>query len=200
MLAVLALALAAAGPAAANGDPASHFLLAQDVFLPFQQRLSDDAKADLVAVVERANERGYPLKVAVINTPSDLGTAGHLFAFPQEYAEFLGKEIGFQFQGHLLIAMPEALGLSHRGGEPDPQAAAIADIPVGEGADGPARAAITAVERLAAVEAPAGGGFPLVPVLAAVTALLLVGGVVALLLVARRRQPAEPEAGSSTTT
>jgi hypothetical protein len=194
------VALAAPAPAAANGDPASHFLLVQDVFLPFEQRLSDDAKGDLVAAVQRANRAGYEVKVAVVNTPADLGTARGQFGSAQGYAEFLGKEIGFQFQGHLLVAMPQGLGLSRRGGEPDPQADALDGVRVGEGADGTARAAIEGVSRLAAVEAREGDGFPLVPALAAVATLLVLGGLVGLVLVGRRRQPEEAGTGSSTTT
>jgi hypothetical protein len=188
------VALVVVPGAQANGDPASHFLLAQDVFFPFEQKLSDSVKSDLVTVVQSANGAGYPVKAAIINTPSDLGLIAELFGKPQEYAEFLGSELGFLYRGHLLIAMPDGLGLSHRGGKPDPQRTLVGGMTVPEGADGTGEAAIRAVARVAtaagrpvAVPDGSGGGVPVVLVVVGVLTVLVVVAAGALVVVARRR-------------
>jgi len=182
------------GPAAAraNGDPASDFLLSQDVFFPFENKLSAGVKQDLVAAAERANSAGYPVRVAILNTRSDLGLVPQMFGRPQPYAEFLGSEIGFVFQGHLLVAMPKGLGLSYKGGKPDPDRGVVARIRVPDGPDGTGTAAVRAVPRLAARAGRTGGGGGAgvsVEVIAAVVAtLLMIGGILVIVLLARRRQ------------
>ena len=192
MVALVALALPAAAPA--NGDPASDFLLSQDVFFPFERKLSAPVKQDLVAAIERANEAGYPTKVAIINSRSDLGLVPGMFGKPQDYAEFLGSEIRFQFLGHLVVAMPQGLGLSYQGGKPDPQRSTVAKIPVPDGADGTGTASIRAIDRLAAAGASdSGGGFPMEIVAGLAATLLVLAGIAAVVVLARRRQQPEDD-------
>ena len=104
-----------------------------------------------MTVVARANDAGYPVKTAIVNTAFDLGTVVDLFGKPQEYAEFLGNELGYVYQGHLLIAMPDGLGLSHRGGKPDPQRTLVEGMAVPDGADGTGEAAVLAVVAVGAL-------------------------------------------------
>ena len=184
--------------ARANGDPASDFLLSQDVFFPFENKLSARVKQDLVGAVEQANSAGYPVKVAIINTRSDLGLVPQMFGRPQPYAEFLGSEIGFVFQGHLVVAMPQGLGLSFKGGKPDPNRGVVARIRVNGGPDGTGRAAATAVPRLAARAGRTGGGSGGVSVelIAGVVAtLVVVGGILVIVLLARGREPEGEDSG-----
>ncbi len=51
------------------------------------------------AAVKRA---GFPIKVALIASPTDLGVIPNLFGRPQSYASFLDQEISFQGKQRLL--------------------------------------------------------------------------------------------------
>jgi len=106
-----ALAAAVAPAAQANGDPASDYLPSADVFLSFSEGVRETPSGKrLLETVASANKGGYRIKVAVIATPTDLGTVGGLFGEPQRYAEFLGQEISFVYRDRLLIAMPAGRG------------------------------------------------------------------------------------------
>jgi hypothetical protein len=108
LIAALALLLPAA--ARANGDPASDVLLTDEVFLPFEAPISNSAQDNLRKTVAEANKKGLKLRVALIAFTSDLGTATALWRHPQDYSEFLGKEVAFVYTGPLLISMPSGFG------------------------------------------------------------------------------------------
>jgi hypothetical protein len=99
-----------AGAAGADGDPASDVLYLQDVFLPYKAP-SKDAAGALQTAVTKANASGYRIKVAVIGSKLDLGTATALFGKAGQYVRFLGAEIQFFYQGHLLVVMPNGYGI-----------------------------------------------------------------------------------------
>ena len=152
-------ALGALAPAAAPGDsdPASDFLPTQNVFLPYSPRVSAPLVRDLQTITTLSAKAGYKIKVAIIASPTDLGGVPNLFNQPVQYASFLGREISFNGKQPLIVAMPVGLGTFEAG----PKAAgAIADVKVGSGSDGMARAAIEAVMKLAeaAGQAPAKKG------------------------------------------
>jgi hypothetical protein len=102
--------LLAPGVARANGDPASDVLLTDQVFLPFEAPISSSAQDRLRKTVAEANKKGFKLRVALIAFMTDLGTATALWRHPQDYSEFLGKEIAFVYTGPLLISMPSGFG------------------------------------------------------------------------------------------
>jgi hypothetical protein len=122
LLAVLVLGAIAAetvGIAIANGDPASDVLLQRDVFLPYQPQVCPQVKHALESATSKSSAAGYPIKVAVIGSPYDLGTEPSFFGHPPEYAAFLGKELR-AFSPHLkrkltdvplLVVMPKGLAL-----------------------------------------------------------------------------------------
>jgi hypothetical protein len=151
-VAVLAavLALAAATTARADGDPASDFLLTQKVFLPYDARISATRSEQLAALASDAAREGYPIRIALIASPVDLGSVTALWAKPQQYAKFLAAEVSFAYRGRLLIVMPEGLGTYQLGHPSGRQRHALAGLKVEPGANGLAATAITAVERLAA--------------------------------------------------
>ena len=198
-LAALALMLAPAA-ARADGDPASDYLLIQDTFLPFQFKVSPNVATALQTAVARAKAAGYPLKVAVISAPTDLGAVPDLFGKPQQYADFLDREISFNKKALLLVVMPQGFGVSGTG-----PASVLAGrtVPAGTGSDRLARAAIPAVGALAA---HAGHPISLPTVGAAIgssggtSALLTFGAPLALVLLVAggaalfksRAGPAEP--------
>jgi hypothetical protein len=151
-LAVLAavLALAAATTARADGDPASDFLLTQKVFLPYDARISATRSEQLTALASDAAREGYPIRIALIASPVDLGSVTALWAKPQQYAKFLAAEVSFAYRGRLLIVMPAGLGTYQLRRPSGRQRHALAGLKVEPGANRLAATAIAAVERLAA--------------------------------------------------
>src|SRR3954471_23405052 len=168
--------------ALANGHPASDILLQQKVYFPVQ-RVSPPTAGRLQAVVRKANAKGYPIRVALIEDANDLGTVPDLLNQPQKYADFLGPEIRFVYKGDLLVVMPDGLGLTTTDQTPPP-AKAIEGMQVEAGGspDGLAQTAGEAVTKLAAAaghplvakKSGGGSGGTLAGVIVAV-ALLLVG-------------------------
>jgi hypothetical protein len=149
--AVAAAVFAAAPPAArADGDPASDMLLIQNVFYPFSPPVAPAIQRTLNAETAAAKRARFPIKVALIASPADLGAIPSLFAKPQQYADFLDQEISF-FGGKqlLLVVMPNGFGV--QGLTPTGIAAAAKlPPPAGRSSDDLARAAIVAVPKLAA--------------------------------------------------
>jgi len=118
------LCLCAPSGARANGDPASDYLLSQNLFLPFTTKIDNGAVKRLDGTLRETNTQHFRIRVAVILSPSDLGTAFSLFGKPQKYAEFLGLELSFVYRGRLLVVMPTGYGYSVKG-DPDPKASAV---------------------------------------------------------------------------
>ena len=150
LLAATAALLIAPAAALANGDPASDILLQAKVYFPVQPVSAAEANK-LKAVVQEANAKGYPIRVALIKDASDLGTVPNLLNQAQKYAEFLGPEIRFVYKGDLLVVMPTGLGLTTTDATAPP-AKAIQGMQVeaGGSADGLAQTAEEAVANLAA--------------------------------------------------
>jgi hypothetical protein len=208
--ALLALALVALGPSAAfaDGDPASDVLLAQDVYYPYAPKVSKPLTTSLNGLLKRVRATGYPIKVALIQDPSDLGAYPSLFGDTQSYANLLAKEIAFNSKPHLLVVMPTGFGGDNLGAHVD---SALAGIKIDQAAksDGLAQAALVAVARLATAN---GHATPVPPqAKAALSAskasskrstpsILIYGGPVLLALIAvgalvwagRRREEDEP--------
>src|SRR3954465_6691222 len=116
---VSATLLALPAVAFANGDPASDVLLQAKVYFP-TQRVSVEAANALKDIVNTANAKGYPVRVALIKDETDLGTVPDLLGQPQKYAEFLGPEIRFAYKGDLLVVMPTGLGVTMTDETPPP--------------------------------------------------------------------------------
>jgi hypothetical protein len=159
---VALLLLAVPAVARANGDPASDYLLVQSIFLPFNAKVDPPASKDLAETVRAANEKGSKIKVAVIGSRYDLGTAFSLYNKAQKYAEFLGLELSFQYRDGLLVVMPNGYGYSVNG---KPNAAGINVVealpPPGKDATKQVEGATAAIRKLAAASGhplPAGGG------------------------------------------
>jgi hypothetical protein len=187
---LLAMALVAVA-AYADADPASDVLLGENVFYPYSPPVSGPVQGELNAEVAAAGKAGFPIKVAIIGSPVDLGAVPNLFAKPQDYAKFLDQEISFQATKQpLLVVMPSGFGV---GGLSAPATAAAASLPkpAGSQSDDLARAAAGAIPKLAgasghrvsSVAGASGGGsgssaVPIVIALA-VVAVLAAGGVLA---------------------
>ena len=182
--------------ARANGDPASDYLLAQNVFLPFTAKIDNNEVQRLNALLRESRTANFPIRVALILSPSDLGTAFSLFGKPQKYAAFLGLELSFVYRNRLLVVMPNGYGYTVKG---DPKASAVLKKlpPPGRNATKEVQAAIVAVQRLAAAEGhrlvvPKGGSSASrdrLTIAAAVTAGIAL--IAAFVLYRRRERPAD---------
>ena len=150
--------------ARADGDPASDILASDtlpfhDVFLPVEP-VSPALAQELRDTVAAANKGGFRIKVALIAAPADLGSVSVLFNMPMQYAKFLGAELIGLYHERLLVVMPAGFGLV-RGALPTLAENAVLDtIAIGEGANGLARAAIDAVNRLDDTERPTANALP----------------------------------------
>jgi hypothetical protein len=102
----------------------------------------------LNGLLGRVRKSGYPMKVALIQTPSDLGAYPNLFGDTQNYANLLAREIAFNSHPHLLIVMPTGIGGDNLGANVD---SALKGIKIDDAAksDGLAQAALAAVARIA---------------------------------------------------
>jgi MYXO-CTERM domain-containing protein len=114
VLALLSVAVAGLCPdlAHGDGDPASDVLLAQDVFYPYQPKVSPGLEAALEKTLHTAaSTAGLHLKVAIIGTAEELGLVPNFFGHPQPYAQFLDREISFNHPQQLLVVMPAGFGV-----------------------------------------------------------------------------------------
>lgn len=151
VLVIGAALLSSATVARAHGDPASDELLARDVFLPIDAKVEPDVTARLSQVVGSARKAGFRIKVALIGTRYDLGTAFSLYNEAQKYAEFLGRELSLQYRDRLLVVMPDGFGYSIDGRADERGMRLVKALPVpGRNATQQVKAATGAVRRLAA--------------------------------------------------
>ncbi|MFZ0041781.1 MAG: hypothetical protein WAK93_10775 [Solirubrobacteraceae bacterium] len=149
-IAVLLLLATAPATALADGDPASDVLAAQSLFLPPDSGIPAAQQARLTALVSAAARQGFPVRVALVAGPSDLGSISQLWRMPGSYARFLGQELSLVFHGTLLVVMPNGVGVYRNGGVPPKEQTAIAGAKApGTGAS-MATATTTLVRGLAA--------------------------------------------------
>jgi hypothetical protein len=147
----VAALLAVAGPARADGDPASDYLLSRPLFVPTDDGVPDANVQQLTSVLADAKARGYTIRVALIGTRYDMGSVYELWKQPKLYARFLGQELSIVYKGRLLVVMPNGLGTS-RHGKATPADQAVVDRLPPPGANGArlANTAARAVQKLAA--------------------------------------------------
>jgi len=186
-VALVAAAAALVAPAArADGDPASDVLLTQSVFVPYGAPVSPPVVRQLEAVVTRAKAAGYPIKVAIVRVPYDLGAVTSLYGKPQVYAKFLGRELMFLYRGRLLVVMPQGYGYYDGRGRHGPELRVLRSLGIDKGPDQIVESAAGAVARLARA-----GGHPVaVPALAPQRSqghnriFLVIGGLIAAAILA----------------
>lgn len=150
-LAAAALVALLPAHASADGDPASDYLLGQNVFLPFDVKIPPAKSSQLTQLLANAKRAGFPIRVAVIGTRYDMGSVTVLYGKPKQYARFLGTELKFIYRGRLLVVMPNGFGYSV-GGRSEPSSPIAGLAPPGHDGTRLAGGAITAVQRLAAAE------------------------------------------------
>jgi hypothetical protein len=148
--ALVVLAGLLASSAAANGDPASHVLVTEQLFAPDDESVPLQDAEQLLSFIRDAQRRGFAIRVALVGKRDDLGLLPDLWRRPQRYSEVLGTELRLVYEGPLLIVMPNGYGIARRG-KPlpaDGRILAAIPVPAGEFPNLPA-AALEAVRRLA---------------------------------------------------
>jgi hypothetical protein len=185
----LLVSLAFVAGARANGDPASDALPFGTVFLSAQEPTSVPSGRALLTLTKGAVKKGFPVRVAVIWQPSDLGLIGSLWLKPQPYATFLGKELASfgRYHGTLVVSMPNGYGVFGPGATaPAKKALAALPKPGNGDVDSLGNATVRAVLAVAsanghALPAPPkeSSGTPTwVILLAALGAAAIVGGAI----------------------
>lgn len=135
--------------ARADGDPASDVLVSQRLFLPQDAGLTVRQQAQLEALLGAARRSGYPLRVAIVASSTDLGSISELWRQPESYARFLGQELSLVYRGTLLVVMPNGFGLFGPAASEPAQRAALAHQP-SPGSSRLGATAISTVQQLAA--------------------------------------------------
>jgi cytochrome oxidase Cu insertion factor (SCO1/SenC/PrrC family) len=206
VLALGAVALATAtfsASALADGDPASDYLVARQVFLTSQSTSQTPSERELLSVAQAANRAGFPIRVAIISSDYDLGSITALWRKPRIYARFLGLELSSVYKQRLLVVMPNGFGFNWPGHSTAAAYRLLAKIPAPAGGVGLASAAVAGVRQLAAADRVAIPGPPASGRAASgpdLTDLLLIAVLIAAAIVAtvavtivrrrRRRAPA----------
>lgn len=113
VLAVLAAAVALqpVAPARADGDPCSDYLLVGSLCPPNNPRPSQPQIDRTQKTIDAAKKAGYEIRVAVIGSPTDLGSVPVFFGRPAPYAKFLDAELQSAWTGKLLVVMAAGYGV-----------------------------------------------------------------------------------------
>lgn len=192
----LAIALCGAGAARADGDPASDILYTDNVFFPYDTTISKSAQEALVKTLLSSEQAGYPIRVALIAQPSDLGAVASLWKKPRQYARFLSLELSYVYKEPLLIVMPSGMGFAHYKQGTKAEYEGLAGVRVVGARDGLAQTAVRAVSVLAAR-----AGYTITPgsassgssgaagLVAGVIAFVLIVAAAGGLVLLRRRRP-----------
>jgi hypothetical protein len=197
-----AVSLLALAPAAAlaDGDPASDVLLGENVFYPYQPAVSPQIQKALNAETAAAKSSGFPIKVALIASPVDLGVIPDLFGKPQKYADFLDQEISFRAKQPLLVVMKTGYGVQGLNAKATALAGSLPKPASGNSND-LAQAAKSAVAKLAGASGhpvsnaaaqpsgshSSGGSSSTTVVIALVVAAVAVAGALAVITLRRRQ-------------
>jgi len=144
-------ALGAFAPAArADGDPGSDVLVYQNLFVTSLSGVSVTQQMELANLLNEADRDGFPVRVAIIASPDDLGAITALWDKPAAYARFLGIELSLAYKQRLLVVMPDGFGFSWPGHPATDAYKLLAKVHVGIGGNGFTTATVTAVRALAA--------------------------------------------------
>jgi cytochrome oxidase Cu insertion factor (SCO1/SenC/PrrC family) len=151
VLAVCAVcAVGVLAPAArADGDPGSDVLVYQSLFIAADANVSIPQQVQLGDLLSAADKAGFPIRVAIISQPDDLGAITALWRRPAAYANFLGTELSLAYAQRLLILMPNGFGFHWQGHSATAADRVLDGVHIGPGGPGLATAAEIAVRALA---------------------------------------------------
>ncbi|HTX32662.1 MAG TPA: redoxin domain-containing protein [Solirubrobacteraceae bacterium] len=137
------------GLARADGDPGSDVLVNQTLFVAGDAGVSIHQQEQLGSLLQSAARSKFPIRVAVIAAPQDLGAITGLWKNPRAYARFLGLELELAYRGRLLVVMPNGFGFNWPGHSSNSAYATLSRVRIGSGGPALATAAGTAVKALA---------------------------------------------------
>jgi hypothetical protein len=110
---ILACATLVAAPGAlADGDPASDVLTSLPYFDPVDLSIPASTSAQLDALLTASDRAGFPIRLAMIASATDLGTAAVLWKRPGTYVHYLQTELAGFYDGQVLVVMPNGFGLA----------------------------------------------------------------------------------------
>ena len=161
-------ALQPAVPARADGDPCSDFLLVGSLCPPNNPRPSQPQIDRTQKTIDAAKQGGYAIRVAVIGSPTDLGSVPVFFGRPAPYAKFLDAELQSAWTGKLLVVMAAGYGVRDHTKPYPAGVKALKGLPAPANStpDALMAAATVAVRKLAASE---GVKVPVIPLAKTVT-------------------------------
>ncbi len=136
-------------------------LVYQPLFLASDAGISVSEQVKLGGLLQDAERAGFPIRVAIISGPADLGAVTALWQKPQTYAHFLGIELSLTYIGRLLVVMPGGFGFNWPGHSSTAAYRTLDQIRIGAGGTGLASATEAAVGALATaggVKLPATSG------------------------------------------
>ncbi len=136
--------------ARADGDPGSDVLVYQDLFVGTAANASVAQQARLGGELQAAARAGFPIRVAVIAGPSDLGAVTGLWGNPRGYAQFLGIELSLAYKQRLLVVMPNGFGINWPGHSTAGAYRLLSRVSIKAGGEGLLDAAGSAVQALSA--------------------------------------------------
>jgi cytochrome oxidase Cu insertion factor (SCO1/SenC/PrrC family)/thiol-disulfide isomerase/thioredoxin len=139
-----------ASVARADGDPGSDVLVSQNLFIGADANASVKQQLEVGDLLQAAARAGFPIRVAVVSAPDDLGAVTALWAKPRAYARFLGIELSLAYKQRLLVVMPAGLGFYWSGHDSASAYRLLATVPISTGGPGLLNTAGAAVGRLAA--------------------------------------------------
>jgi hypothetical protein len=149
LIAIL-VAMMAVGSARADADPASDTLYEHTLYRPYFPKIAPAIEAQLLAAIRKSIAVGKEVRVALIESPNDLGGVPSLFGRPTDYARFLDAELQFVYSGRVLVVMPQGAGLA-KGGRLIADKAVISARPK-SGANGLARTATELVQEVSGTQ------------------------------------------------
>jgi hypothetical protein len=188
--------------ARADGDPASDVLLGENVFYPYTPPTATAMTVKLNGLTALAAKQKEPVKVALIASPVDLGVIPDLFGKPQEYADFLDREISFNGPVPLLVVMADGYGTQALSAKEQAAVAALPK-PSGKTSTDLAQAAVIAVDKIAAANGDPlagaaaagsaggsdGGGSSTAIIVGLLAAAAILTAVALAIITLRRRKP-----------
>jgi cytochrome oxidase Cu insertion factor (SCO1/SenC/PrrC family)/thiol-disulfide isomerase/thioredoxin len=166
LLAAVTVTALAAPTARGDGDPGSDVLVYQNLFAGSDAGLSVQQQLALGGLLKSAARAGFPVRVAIIAGPTDLGAVTGLWRNPRGYARFLGIELSLAYKGRLLVVMPNGFGFNWPGHPSGSAYRLLAGIPIRAGGDGfysATSAAVIDTARAAGVKLTAAASSPNAP-------------------------------------
>jgi cytochrome oxidase Cu insertion factor (SCO1/SenC/PrrC family) len=149
LLLALGLLGALATNARADGDPGSDVLVYQNLFVAADANVSVPQQLELGNLLRAAATAGFPVRVAIVSQPNDLGAVTALWRKPAAYASFLGTELSLAYAQRLLIVMPNGFGFNWPGHSANAAYGVLGGVRIAPGGAGLATAAQNAVLALA---------------------------------------------------